>query len=45
MPVDDVTEATVADAGWSFDDTLPEGVRLRVRRTANLHQGGAPSMT
>jgi GNAT-family acetyltransferase (TIGR03103 family) len=40
IPVDDVTEATVADAGWSFDDALPEGVRLRVRRTANLHQGG-----
>jgi hypothetical protein len=40
IPVDDVTEATVADAGWSFDDVLPEGVRLRVRRTANLHQGG-----
>ena len=26
--------------GWSFDDVLPEGERLRVRRTANLHQGG-----
>jgi D-alanine-D-alanine ligase-like ATP-grasp enzyme len=30
----------VREAGWSFDDVLPEGVRLRVRRTANLHQGG-----
>ena len=40
IPVDDVTEATVREAGWSFDDVLPEGVRLRVRRTANLHQGG-----
>jgi GNAT-family acetyltransferase (TIGR03103 family) len=40
IPVDDVTRATVAEAGWSFDDTLPEGMRLRVRRTANLHQGG-----
>ena len=40
IPIDEVTEATVADAGWSFDDVLPEGVRLRVRRTANLHQGG-----
>lgn len=40
IPVDDVTEATVAEAGWSFDDVLGEGVRLRVRRTANLHQGG-----
>lgn len=40
IPVDDVTEATVREAGWSFDDVLPEGYRLRVRRTANLHQGG-----
>ncbi|MET0900253.1 MAG: N-acetylglutaminylglutamine synthetase [Mycobacterium sp.] len=40
IPVDDVTRATVAEAGWSFDEVLPEGVRLRVRRTANLHQGG-----
>lgn len=40
IPVDDVTEATVAEAGLSFDDVLPEGTRLRVRRTANLHQGG-----
>ncbi|SBS71417.1 putative Glutathione synthase [uncultured Mycobacterium sp.] len=40
IPVDDVTEATVVEAGWSFDDVLAEGERLRVRRTANLHQGG-----
>ncbi|MGX9790916.1 N-acetylglutaminylglutamine synthetase [Mycobacterium sp. MMS18-G62] len=40
IPIDEVTEATVAEAGWSFDDVLPEGHRLRVRRTANLHQGG-----
>ena len=40
IPVDDITEATVRDAGWSFDDVLPEGLHLRVRRTANLHQGG-----
>ncbi len=40
IPVDAVTESTVAEAGWSFDDVLPEGQRLRVRRTANLHQGG-----
>ncbi|WP_319433028.1 N-acetylglutaminylglutamine synthetase [Mycobacterium sp. RTGN5] len=40
IPVDDVTEATVAEAGFSFDDVLGEGERLRVRRTANLHQGG-----
>ena len=40
IPIDAVTENTVKEAGWSFDDVLPEGVRLRVRRTANLHQGG-----
>ena len=40
IPIDDVTERTVSEAGWSFDDVLPEGLRLRVRRTANLHQGG-----
>lgn len=40
IPMDDVTEATVAEAGFSFDDVLPEGRTLRVRRTANLHQGG-----
>lgn len=40
IPLDDVTEATVREAGWALDDVLPEGRRLRVRRTANLHQGG-----
>ena len=40
IPIDDVTEGTVSEAGWSFDEVLPEGLRLRVRRTANLHQGG-----
>lgn len=40
IPIDAVTESTVTEAGWSFDDVLPEGQRLRVRRTANLHQGG-----
>ncbi|OBI14931.1 GNAT family acetyltransferase [Mycobacterium sp. E2327] len=40
IPIDDITEATVAEAGWKLDDVLPQGNRLRVRRTANLHQGG-----
>ncbi len=40
IPLDDVTEGTVREAGWSYDEVLPEGTRLRVRRTANLHQGG-----
>ncbi|MGV9799409.1 N-acetylglutaminylglutamine synthetase [Mycobacterium sp. NPDC003449] len=40
IPMDDITTATVAEAGWSMEDVLPEGIPLRVRRTANLHQGG-----
>ncbi|MDT5224116.1 MAG: hypothetical protein QOG19_1523 [Mycobacterium sp.] len=40
IPIDDLTEATVAESGWSLDDVLPQGTRLRVRNTANLHQGG-----
>jgi GNAT-family acetyltransferase (TIGR03103 family) len=40
IPLDDITEATVAEAGWMLDDVLPQGTRLRVRHTANLHQGG-----
>lgn len=40
IPIDDITEATVREAGWSYGDVLPEGLHLRVRRTANLHQGG-----
>jgi GNAT-family acetyltransferase (TIGR03103 family) len=40
IPLDDITVATVADAGWTLDDVLPRDTRLRVRRTANLHQGG-----
>ncbi|RZT13868.1 GNAT-family acetyltransferase (TIGR03103 family) [Mycobacterium sp. BK558] len=40
IPIDVVTETTVREAGYAFDDVLPEGERLRVRRTANLHQGG-----
>lgn len=40
IPLDDVTESTVTEAGWSFDDVLPPWTHLRVRRAANLHQGG-----
>ena len=40
IPLDAVTEATVVDGGWTMDDVLPEGTRLRVRHTANVHQGG-----
>ncbi|MCP9276314.1 N-acetylglutaminylglutamine synthetase [Mycolicibacterium arenosum] len=40
IPVDDVTEDTVRDAGWALDDVLPINERLVVRGTANLHTGG-----
>jgi GNAT-family acetyltransferase (TIGR03103 family) len=40
IPLDAVTEATVAEHGWQLDDVLPQGMRLCVRHTANLHQGG-----
>ncbi|HEY6820314.1 MAG TPA: N-acetylglutaminylglutamine synthetase [Mycobacterium sp.] len=40
IPLDAVTEATVVEGGWQMDDILPQGNRLRVRHTANLHQGG-----
>ena len=40
IPLDEVTEATVEETGWTLDDVLPEGERLTVRRTANLHTGG-----
>ena len=40
IPLDAVTELTVQQQGWSFDDVLPRGERLQVRRTANLHTGG-----
>jgi GNAT-family acetyltransferase (TIGR03103 family) len=40
IPVDEHTVETVARAGFDMDDVLPEGERLQVRRTANLHTGG-----
>ncbi len=40
IPMDDLTEAAVQEAGWTMDDVLPEGLDLVVRRTANLHTGG-----
>ncbi len=40
IPMDDVTADTVRAAGYDMDDVLPDGVSLRVRRTANLHTGG-----
>jgi GNAT-family acetyltransferase (TIGR03103 family) len=40
IPMDEETERTVADAGFSYSDVLPMDQRLAVRRTANLHTGG-----
>lgn len=40
IPLDAETERTLRDAGHGYDDVLPAGQRLAVRRTANLHTGG-----
>lgn len=40
IPLDAATEACVAEAGAGLHDVLAQGRRLRVRNTANLHQGG-----
>ncbi|HWG93677.1 MAG TPA: N-acetylglutaminylglutamine synthetase [Mycobacteriales bacterium] len=40
IPLDESTADTVRAQGYELDDALPEGVELRVRRTANLHTGG-----
>lgn len=40
IPLDEETALCVGAAGWGYDDVLPEGAVLRVRRTANLHTGG-----
>ena len=40
IPLDERTEAAVAEGGYDLDDVLPEGEVLDVRATANLHTGG-----
>jgi GNAT-family acetyltransferase (TIGR03103 family) len=40
IPLDDTTAEVVAASGWAMDDVPPNGERIRVRRTANLHTGG-----
>ncbi|MCF6509753.1 N-acetylglutaminylglutamine synthetase [Blastococcus sp. MG754426] len=40
IPLDGTTAEVVADAGYSMDDVPPNGERIQVRRTANLHTGG-----
>ena len=34
------TERCIAQAGYGWDDVLPDGQVLQVRKTANLHTGG-----
>ncbi|EEE44658.1 N-acetylglutaminylglutamine synthetase [Roseibium alexandrii] len=38
--IDDEAERCLASAGFTLEDILPDGQRLAVRRTANLHTGG-----
>jgi GNAT-family acetyltransferase (TIGR03103 family) len=38
--IDEEAERCLASAGLTLEDVLPEGQRLAVRRTANLHTGG-----
>ncbi|WP_279480034.1 N-acetylglutaminylglutamine synthetase [Aureimonas sp. SK2] len=40
VPLDSETERTLRAAGFGWDDVVPEGVNVTVRRTANLHTGG-----
>ncbi|RBY92723.1 N-acetylglutaminylglutamine synthetase [Blastococcus sp. TF02A-30] len=40
IPLDDTTAEVVAESGYAMDDVPPNGERVQVRRTANLHTGG-----
>jgi GNAT-family acetyltransferase (TIGR03103 family) len=40
IPLDETTAEVVADSGYAMDEVPPNGERIRVRRTANLHTGG-----
>jgi len=40
IPLDEETERCVNGAGFTYDDVLPDGYVLQVRKTANLHTGG-----
>ncbi len=40
IPLDAETHRTLHDAGYDYSSVLPDGVRLAVRKTANLHTGG-----
>lgn len=40
IPVDEETERCLREAGFGYDDIIPEGTQVCVRKTANLHTGG-----
>lgn len=40
IPLDEVTENIIREEGYRLDEVLPEGIRVQVRKTANLHTGG-----
>ena len=40
IPMDGETERCISEAGYDLESIPPEGVKLRVRKTANLHTGG-----
>jgi len=40
IPLDTETERRVRAAGYGLESILPEGERIAVRKTANLHTGG-----
>jgi len=40
IPLDAETQRCLDHEGWGLDDVPDEGVRVRVRKTANLHTGG-----
>lgn len=40
IPLDAETGRCVREAGFTLDDVPPAGVKIRVRKTANLHTGG-----
>ncbi|MBB2497146.1 N-acetylglutaminylglutamine synthetase [Aquipseudomonas ullengensis] len=41
IPLDAETQRTLHAAGYDYDRVLPAGIRLAVRKTANLHTGGS----
>ncbi len=40
IPLDDETKRCISEAGFGFEDVLPESQEVAVRKTANLHTGG-----